>query len=207
MATTTTNYGWDIPQSTDLVKDGATAIATLGQDIDTSIYTALGGNKSGMVHLSTVAFSGVSSQNITGVFSANYYNYRIVFNAIGSTTTQNVTLRLLSGTTPNTATNYRRQVTNTTDTTSNPFRETGVTSWRMARVYSTNKQMAWGDMFFPFETERTQWWNFSTSDTSGSLVWTSEASSLDVTTSYDGFQLNVASGTFTGSVSVYGYNI
>lgn len=35
MATTTTNYGFDIPQSTDLVKDGATAIATLGQDIDT----------------------------------------------------------------------------------------------------------------------------------------------------------------------------
>ena len=26
MATTTTNFGWDIPQSTDLVKDGATAI-------------------------------------------------------------------------------------------------------------------------------------------------------------------------------------
>jgi hypothetical protein len=36
MATTTTNYGFDIPQSTDLVKDGATAIALLGQDIDTA---------------------------------------------------------------------------------------------------------------------------------------------------------------------------
>jgi hypothetical protein len=36
MATTTTNYGFDIPQSTDLVKDGATAIAALGQDIDTA---------------------------------------------------------------------------------------------------------------------------------------------------------------------------
>jgi hypothetical protein len=36
MPTVTTNYGFDIPQSTDLVKDGATAIATLGQDIDTA---------------------------------------------------------------------------------------------------------------------------------------------------------------------------
>lgn len=43
MATTTTNYGWDIPQSTDLVKDGATAIATLGQDIDTSMADLRGG--------------------------------------------------------------------------------------------------------------------------------------------------------------------
>jgi len=35
MATTTTNFGFDIPTSSDLVKNGATAIAELGQDIDT----------------------------------------------------------------------------------------------------------------------------------------------------------------------------
>lgn len=34
MATTTTNYGWTVPQSSDLVTNGATAIATLGDDID-----------------------------------------------------------------------------------------------------------------------------------------------------------------------------
>jgi hypothetical protein len=43
MATTTTNFGWDIPQSTDLVKDGATAIAALGQDIDTALIDLKGG--------------------------------------------------------------------------------------------------------------------------------------------------------------------
>lgn len=48
MATTTTNFGWDIPQSTDLVKDGATAIATLGQDIDTA-FVDLKGGTSGQV--------------------------------------------------------------------------------------------------------------------------------------------------------------
>jgi len=36
MATTTTNFGFDIPQSSDLVKNGATQIALLGQDIDTT---------------------------------------------------------------------------------------------------------------------------------------------------------------------------
>jgi hypothetical protein len=44
MATTTTNFGWDIPQSTDLVKDGATAIAALGQDIDTAFVDLKGGS-------------------------------------------------------------------------------------------------------------------------------------------------------------------
>jgi hypothetical protein len=43
MATTTTNFGWDIPESTDLVKDGATAIAGLGQDIDTAMVDLKGG--------------------------------------------------------------------------------------------------------------------------------------------------------------------
>ena len=38
MASTTTNYGFDVPTSSDLVKNGATAISTLGQDIDTFLF-------------------------------------------------------------------------------------------------------------------------------------------------------------------------
>jgi len=34
MATTTTNFGFDVPTSSDLVKNGATAIETLGDSID-----------------------------------------------------------------------------------------------------------------------------------------------------------------------------
>jgi hypothetical protein len=33
---TTTNYGWDTPDDTDLVKDGAAAIRTLGNSVDTT---------------------------------------------------------------------------------------------------------------------------------------------------------------------------
>ena len=44
MATTTTNFGWTVPQSTDLVKDGATAISTLGSGIDTSLVKLKGGS-------------------------------------------------------------------------------------------------------------------------------------------------------------------
>jgi hypothetical protein len=38
MATTTPNYGWSVPTSTDLVKDGATAIETLGDSVDDSLW-------------------------------------------------------------------------------------------------------------------------------------------------------------------------
>ena len=38
---TTTNNGWTTPNDTDLVKDGALAIRTLGNGIDTSVGTGL----------------------------------------------------------------------------------------------------------------------------------------------------------------------
>lgn len=43
MTTTTTNFGWTIPSDTDLVKDGASAMRTLGQAIDTSMADLEGG--------------------------------------------------------------------------------------------------------------------------------------------------------------------
>jgi hypothetical protein len=43
MATTTTNYGWSIPSDTDLVKDGAAAMRTLGNSIDSSFAELKGG--------------------------------------------------------------------------------------------------------------------------------------------------------------------
>jgi hypothetical protein len=43
MATTTPNFGWPVPTSTDLVKDGATAIEALGDAIDASMVDLEGG--------------------------------------------------------------------------------------------------------------------------------------------------------------------
>jgi hypothetical protein len=43
MATTTPNFGWAVPTSTDLVKDGAIAIETLGDAIDASLLDLKGG--------------------------------------------------------------------------------------------------------------------------------------------------------------------
>lgn len=40
---TTTNFGWETPDDTDLVKDGAAAIRTLGSAIDTSLVDLKGG--------------------------------------------------------------------------------------------------------------------------------------------------------------------
>jgi hypothetical protein len=73
MATTTTNFGWDIPQSTDLVKDGATAIAALGQDIDTALIDLKGGTTGQVLAKATgtdLDFSWIEQDDTTLSFNA-----------------------------------------------------------------------------------------------------------------------------------------
>jgi len=73
MATTTTNFGWDIPQSTDLVKDGATAIAALGQDIDTALVDLKGGTTGQVLAKATntdLDFSWVTQDDANAIQNA-----------------------------------------------------------------------------------------------------------------------------------------
>ena len=77
MATTTPNYGWDVPTSTDYVKDGAVAIETLGDDIDASLFTITNGKNVGLIPLNTTSFTAQTAVTIDNVFSATYDNYII----------------------------------------------------------------------------------------------------------------------------------
>ena len=206
MATTTTNYGWDIPQSTDLVKDGATAIATLGQDIDTSVYTALAGNKSGLVLLNTTSFSGVASQSINDVFSATYDNYRIVING---TCSGNATMYFryrVSGADNTGNDNYSLayELANYGASTENsgPATHSVVGLWFIYQNFTTI------DVANPFLARQkiTNHQNFVVAGSAGNRVFRVGGAYKDATTSFTGFTIFPSLGTITGTVSVYGVN-
>lgn len=96
MATTTPNFGWTVPTSSDLVKNGATAIETLGDAIDASLVDLKGGTTGqvlskatntdmdftwataasggGMTLLSTTTLSGSSTtvSSISGSYNQLY---------------------------------------------------------------------------------------------------------------------------------------
>ena len=78
MATTTPNYGWPVPTSTDYVKDGATAIEALGDAIDATVF-GLGSTGLTLVKTQTIG-TAVSTVVVTGAFSTNYDNYQIFDN-------------------------------------------------------------------------------------------------------------------------------
>ena len=92
---TTTNYSWTTPDNTAYVKDGASAIRSLGSSVDSTLFTALGGAYPGMrlVKKQTIG-SGVASVNVTGAFSATYENYKILISSGVSSTTGNLYLQL-----------------------------------------------------------------------------------------------------------------
>jgi len=73
MATTTPNFGWPVPTSTDLVKDGATAIEALGDGIDTSLVDLKGGTTGQVLAKTTGAdmdFTWVTTDDANAIQNA-----------------------------------------------------------------------------------------------------------------------------------------
>jgi len=103
MATTTPNFGWSVPTSSDLVKNGATAIETLGDSIDASLVDLKGGTTGqvlskatntdmdftwstassggGMTLLSTTSLTGAATITISSI-SQSYTNLYILITGL-----------------------------------------------------------------------------------------------------------------------------
>jgi len=202
---TTSNYGWTIPDDTDLVKNGALAIRTLGNAIDT---TAAASFNTGLVYIGTTNTGGaVSSVSIDDVFSADYVQYKIIFDLDYSTTHTGLSFRLRVGGVDNTGNNYVRQTIRGVSTTVSASNTTA-TSWG-----ATVRDIGGFDfeIFNPFATKNTLARINSglTNTTVGDygLTTAPELQLHKAATSYDGFTVFPQAGTIDGKISVLGYKI
>jgi hypothetical protein len=206
MATTTPNYGWTVPTSTDLVKDGATAIETLGDAIDASMNTALGTKKAGMVLLNTTSFSGVSSFSLAAdTFTNTYDNYHIQIVCTASTDTTISWRGRTAGSDLSTA-NYNQQIMAAAGSSMFPNRATGQTLGRLGQVADdTGENVISFDIFAPKQSLNTRVLssNFCSQD-GGILEFNGNTYGLN--NSFDSMSVLVSSGNITGTYYVYGYN-
>jgi len=199
---TTTNYGWTTPDDTALVKDGASAIRALGTAIDTSMNTALGTKKSGLVLLNTTSFSAVASQSINTVFSATYDYYRIIVNFQPSASGF-PRLRLRASGTDATSADYSWQQLLFSNTSVSAERNTGDTTWNLSGTSGANQSMYLQiEIYNPFATVNT--WGFSHAYQSG--AGQANHFRLNTSASYDGFTFYPSTGNMTGALSVFGFN-
>jgi hypothetical protein len=202
---TTTNNGWTIPANTDLVKDGAAAIRTLGQAIDTTlgVYSP---STAGLVKINTTTFSGVSSQSVNSVFSSTYSNYKILITSTCTAGFETAFFRLRLSGSDATGTNYAWQKVGASGSSMFPSRSTTQTTYELGYIRSGSIACWSLDVFSPNIAETTKFIN-SQSDPAGTTPeYYSNSGLHSLSTAYDGFTFYAGSGNITGNVSVYGYS-
>ena len=201
MATTTPNYGWPVPTSTDLVKNGATAIEALGDAIDATVFGLPAG---GLTKINTTTFAGVASQSVNDVFSATYDNYLIIVNDIVSSAgTPEVYLRLRVSGTDSTTGYYYGQHYATWGSASGGFVNLNNGGYFTAMAANTTVPTASQNWLQkPFLTKTTTHQGLQVRY--DSVSYTGGYNSA--TTSYTGFSIVAASNNISGIVTTYGFN-
>jgi len=202
MATTTPNYGWDVPTSTDYVKDGATAIETLGDDIDASLFSITGGKNVGMVHLNTTSFTTQAAVTISNVFTSSYDNYRVVFSG-SSTSNQDALFQMTVGGTAATTAYYFGQVGTLNGASVSNGGGQNVTAFNFPYI-STNTTDTEASLMSPFLTRHTKIFGDWMYNLPSDVIYRRMGGYLANSTSYDGFKLSVSTGTMTGNLRIYG---
>jgi hypothetical protein len=201
MATTTPNYGWSVPTSSDYVAQGAVAIETLGDSVDSTLFTALGGAYPGLrlIKKQTIG-STVSSVAVTSAFSSTYDNYKIVVSGGSSSAAAYLNLTLTGASNVydfgltfvafGSSTNLADQVQN-----ANSFKYGGT-------ALISNGLDVSVDVNNPFLDKYT---TFKNQVVNASIVGVG-AGVHKAATSYTGFTITPETGTLTGgTIYVYGY--
>jgi hypothetical protein len=204
---TTSAYGWNIPDNTDLVKDGALAIRTLGNAIDTSMNTALGTKKAGMVLLNTTSFSGVTSVSLpASTFTSTYSNYRFVLNVTSVSGDLSLQFRLRAAGSDNSTNNYFMRGIESIFGSNPNLANDGTISTLFGIDSGTNAMLA-GDIIAPQESTRTALIaNGVGVRTDGNNAAWFVNSWFNATTSFDSASFIASANNMTGVISVYGYN-
>lgn len=208
MATTTPNYGWPVPTSTDLVKDGATAIEALGDAIDSTLFA----QAPGLVKLSTTNFSAVSSQAVTFA-SSTYKNYKIIMRWT-QTAGAGVTCRVRTSTTDYTGAEYNygtflvRSAGTTSGAANNSQNQTSINIYGATVGYDSGVnvinqlEMLVSNIYEATSTSFL--FNLTTADTSANTVHYVGSARVRESSSRDGLNFILASGSMTGTLQIYG---
>lgn len=205
---TTPIYGFETPDDTDLVKDGALAIRTALDDVDSTLGTALNSKlHAGLVLIKSQTLASVSSVTITNAFSATYDAYRIVFTGL---TTSGATGTAFQLGTNNTNYYSNQLVTGNYSTASGTvtFQNQNNTSSYDTGIISTTTNATGGyiELQNPFDATTTAIEAFGTDVRSTDRGLRFNAGYHNVSSSFTSFTFLTAAPTFTGGrISVYGY--
>ena len=155
----------------------------------------------GMTLINTTSFSAVASQSISSVFSSTYDNYKVEL-VVTNSTSATCTMRLRTSS-DDTTSNYGYQHLRADATTVAATRTLSASLFNLTPLAITSYFTASIEVLSPnlpaFTQMRQLALNYGDM-TEGAYFHTS-------TTAFTGFSLIASTGTITGKVSVYGYNL
>lgn len=173
------------------------------------VFTAADANlmaNSGLVYINSKTWtSTAAAQQIDNCFTSEYANYRLVFSAIGSAATSvNVLAQVVDGTSPVTTGSYYRSIMS--GGTAAPAAAFGgsQTAWIVGLIGDTAASFVWDLQNPQAATKTTGTSTFMTSSTNDFLAGTCGQMIL-LTTQYEGISIAPASGTWAGTLTVFGY--
>ena len=200
---TTTNYGWETPDDTDLVKDGALAQRTTASAIDSSLFSITGGKNVGLVHLNTTSFTSQSTISINNVFNSTYDNYKIELNLNSVSASQTVQMRLRVSGADNSTANYFSSGISTIPTsgTISTWLYQAATVWNPIRL--TGASASEITVFNPAKAIPT-FINYNSNGNFGDTQFNIGGGQHFVSSAFDGFSLISSTGNMSGTVRIYG---
>lgn len=155
--------------------------------------------------------SGVSSQSFNNVFSATYENYKILFALTATSASPGVNLRLRVGGVDASGGNYQGGGFFNRNTAATLFGQDLLngTYFELGNADSGQTSNRYTmECLSPFLAQRTALQIFTAGfEAGGAPYGRVQLSNHNLSTSYDGFTILPTTGTITGKVSVYGYNI
>lgn len=208
--TTTTNYGWTIPNNDELVKDGAAAIRTLGNAADASLKTV--SDARGLVHINTTSFTSSAAVSLAAnTFSSTYTNYRLIMNLSGHSVNNDIVVRLRAAGSDNSSSVYGNAVWYYNSGASSGGASSGATNtnWVVAYMGSTMTAttivLEFYDPQVTKQTGMSSWQIRHDSTTTGACELRVGTHVHGTTASYDSATIYSLTGNISGVYSIYGY--
>jgi hypothetical protein len=157
----------------------------------------------GLTLLNTTNFTAQTTVSINDVFSTTYDNYFLVTRITDMSVGDNIQLRMRVSGSDDSTSNYHNlglRITTTVDRVASYAQ----TSYRIGET-GTKKGAFQTLIYGPFLAALTQFNGLITNGFQSPMENGFQMGAHNVATSYTGFTLIPASGTMTGSISVYGY--
>jgi hypothetical protein len=178
--------------------------AATGLTLLTPTSIANTGGSSSIGATGVVSFTSASAISLNDVFSTTYDNYKIMMNISSANSTANLLMRLrVSGSDNTGSTTYQRTGYYSTTTTISTSYE-AISYWFLGNLNNGVSQKIPMEIFDPFKTIATTAYSTMFQQTTN-ISMGINMTHID-STSFTGFTLYPSTGTFTGTVSVYGYN-